>query len=165
MKVEYEKLLFRSSLRCSSFVFLQKWWCTVFGDREINNHLWFFMREIKHFFNQTKGSQNESWVSEAAVSFVPLLFILCFSKKKVVCTVLGMKGIKYFSIVLFVHSMLKFYFSTEEVCLDIGSRKIIGFRVFDHLRLNYQIFKVCYFICPFSTNTCEWIIFEFLLLL
>ena len=84
------------------------------------------------------------------VEYQKLLFhsFLCcssyvFSKEKVVCTVLGMKGIKNFSIVLFVHSMLEFYFSTEEVCLDIGSRKIIGFRVFDHLRLNYQIFKVC----------------------
>ena len=67
------------------------------------------------------------------VEYQKLLFhsFLCcssyvFSKEKVVCTVLGMKGIKNFSIVLFVHSMLEFYFSTEEVCLDIGSRNIIG---------------------------------------
>lgn len=56
MKVEYQMLLLRSFLHCSSFVF----------------------------------------------------------STKAVRTVLGSKEVKYFSIVLFVHSMLKFHFSTEE---------------------------------------------------
>ena len=90
MKVEYEELLFRSSLRCSSFVF----------------------------------------------------------STKVVRTVLGSKEIKYFSIVLFVHSMLEFYFSTEDVC-NVHGHWQQDSGVFDNLRLNYQIFKLCYFICPF----------------
>ena len=91
MRIEYEKQLFHSSLHCSSFVLLQKLWCTVFGKREIKNFD-LLTKEIKHFANRTKGSHNESSVWKAAVLFVPLLFISCFSTKWW-CTVFSKGGI------------------------------------------------------------------------